>query len=177
MLCAIDPGLSGAAAFLMRGDLIDCVALPLKDKGSKQIINAKALHKQLADRLVVHTVIEDVFTRPGQGVASSGELMQAKGVCYGVADSLGSTSFVTPAAWKRHFGLIGKDKEASRLLALELFPNKPELFTPKRGKLKKRAAQDNAEAALMGRWYWDKVGKKIYEAELRALFLAASAEA
>jgi hypothetical protein len=176
MLCSIDPGLKGSAAFFVRGNLVDAITLPLREKGSKEILDARRLWKELAERYVLHTVIEDVFTRSGQGVSSNGALMQAKGICIGVAESLGSSSFVTPTVWKRHFGLIGKDKEASRLLAIELFPDKANLFTPKRRLLTKRAAQDNAEAALIGRWYWEKVGSKVERAKLEALFLAAASE-
>lgn len=161
MLCAIDPGLQGAAAFFDRGRLVDAIVLPTKTKGSKQIIDGAMLGRALTSHNIVHTVIEDVFTMPGQGIASSGSFMEAKGVCYGVAEVIGSTSFVTPAVWKRGLGLIGKDKEASRNKAIELYPDKADLFTPKRLFLTKRQAQDQAEAALIGKWYLDTVQTKI----------------
>jgi len=30
---------------------------------------------------------------------------------------------VRPHAWKKHFGLVGKDKDAARGLAIELYPS------------------------------------------------------
>jgi crossover junction endodeoxyribonuclease RuvC len=44
--------------------------------------------------------------------------------------------------WKRSFGVPGKDKEAARQRALELFPAAHGLFARKRG-------HGRAEAALM----------------------------
>lgn len=48
---------------------------------------------------------------------------------------------VMPTAWKKHFGLLGQDKECSRLKAVQLFPNCPDI------RLKKH--HNRAEALLL----------------------------
>ena len=52
---------------------------------------------------------------------------------------------VTPQKWKRHFRLIGSDKEASRTMALRLFPACAEHFQRKKD-------HGRAEAALLARY-------------------------
>jgi crossover junction endodeoxyribonuclease RuvC len=52
---------------------------------------------------------------------------------------------VTPAKWKRYFGLDA-DKEKSRALALRLWPSRSDLFTRKRD-------HGRAEAALLARYF------------------------
>lgn len=53
--------------------------------------------------------------------------------------------FVVPRVWKKHFGLIGSDKEQSRLLAIELFPQIAD-------DLKLKKWEGRAEAALLARY-------------------------
>ena len=53
---------------------------------------------------------------------------------------------VRPAAWKKDMGLTGKDKDASRLLATELWPKM-------RGHWKYKKDDGLAEAALIAEWY------------------------
>jgi crossover junction endodeoxyribonuclease RuvC len=81
------------------------------------------------------------------GIASTGNFLYGAGVLFGVAGARGhQVEFVTPAQWKRHFNLLGKSKEASRSLALRLFPR---LATY----LKRKKDADRAEALLMAKWY------------------------
>jgi hypothetical protein len=154
-IASIDPGLNGAYAILsLTGELIELGRLetiPL-GRGKRRLINATHLHDKLVKNATAHTVIENVATRPGQGIASSGNFMMATGTIFGVAAPLGSVSWVAPQTWKRHHGLLGQEKEASRQLAISKFG--PELF-----KLKKDT--DKAEAVLIGVWYVETAGKAL----------------
>jgi hypothetical protein len=81
---------------------------------------------------------EAVFARPtgnggreGNSIQSQGMLLRCRGAVEGVFDCLAASNVgrlvfpgaVQPQTWKRHFDLIGKDKDAARLLAIKLFPS------------------------------------------------------
>lgn len=154
-IVGIDPGLSGGYAIMsLEGLLIEIGRLenvPL-GKGKRKLVDANHLHSKLKAHETSHSVIEDVATRPGQGVVSSGNFMKAVGVCYGVASVVGGVTWVPPQTWKRHFGLLKQPKEASRQLAIKK-------FGPAHFKFKKDV--DKAEAALIALWYVETRGKKL----------------
>jgi crossover junction endodeoxyribonuclease RuvC len=161
-IAGIDPGIEGAYAILdPSGNVVIAGKLHVFQAGTKQLVDARKLWRDLRDYGVVHTIIENVATRPHQGVVSSGNFMKAVGAIYGAAQINGSMSWVTPQSWKRHFDLLGTDKEASRTKALATWPDQEVFFTPKRLFLTKRAAQDAAEAALIARWYHETGGKTV----------------
>jgi crossover junction endodeoxyribonuclease RuvC len=72
-----------------------------------------------------HAYVEYAAARPGQGVSS----MFKFGVSYGATKMALAAcgvpyTIVTPAKWKPVVGIpTGSDKEASRLRALQLFPD------------------------------------------------------
>jgi hypothetical protein len=71
----------------------------------------------------VEVALEAQGARPKQGTASSYRTGVGFGLWLGlVVASRVAYRIVTPAAWKRHAGLIGADKRASRLRAQERFP-------------------------------------------------------
>ena len=119
-ILAIDPGVNGAFAVLGgEGEVVDMGELPrfAKFLNGVELAVIFGLHKpELA-------VIEKVASRPGQGVSSVFTFGCAYGVCIGVASGLDvPVSFVTPGRWKTHFRLTGKPKDASRELAIRLYP-------------------------------------------------------
>ena len=161
-LCGIDPGIEGAYAILAPdGKILAAGRLPTIAHGKRPLIHARGLKAELARWSVVHTTIENVATRPGQGGASQGAFLRAIGTIYGVADLQGAVTWVTPVQWKRFHGLLKTDKEASRAVALKLWPEQVDQFTPRRLHLTKKQAQDVAEAALIARWYVETRGKKV----------------
>jgi crossover junction endodeoxyribonuclease RuvC len=88
-----------------------------------------------------------VASRPGQGVASTFKFGASYGCAYGVLCALNApVRHVTPATWKRAFGL-NADKERSRRMAIELWPNMSGYFARKKD-------DGRAEAALIARWCW-----------------------
>ena len=170
-IAGIDPGLNGAVAILNAdGQVIHAEPLRTIEHGKGQLVDARHLADVLRTHAVVHSVIENVATRPGQGIVSNGQFMRATGTVYGVAALQGSTGWVTPPVWKRFHDLLGKSKEDSRKLALSLFdPTSAVFFTPRRKHLTKRAAQDMADAALIARWYTKTGGRTV--SQLRRLGL------
>lgn len=150
----IDPGLSGAVGVLNNGLYQAVEDMPTVAKGSgsvKSEADAAGLLGMLRwyskPDIPVAVALERVNAMPGQGVSSVFSLGDSFGVARAVvAASRFELTYVTPATWKRHFGL-SSDKEQCRALAIRLFPDAPL-------HLKKYA--DRAEALLMARWLYEK---------------------
>ncbi len=71
------------------------------------------------------------------------------GVALAVADICSTYHHsVRPQEWKKLFNLIGKDKDAARLLVLDYFPDQAGLFVRKKD-------QGRADAALVALWALD----------------------
>jgi Holliday junction resolvasome RuvABC endonuclease subunit len=143
---AIDPGVNGAYAVLsVKGSFVDCDELPRFAK----MVNAVAFSKVLHGLRPNLAIIEKVASRPGQGVSSVFTFGCAYGVAIGCIAGYGAPiSFVTPAKWKAHFRLLGKDKDASREIAIRLYPE----ASSKLG-LKKHVGR--ADALLLARYAFD----------------------
>lgn len=87
--------------------------------------------------------VEQVGSMPGQGVASMFSFGHAAGVIQGVLGAFRMrVKMVTPQAWKKKAGLLGKNKDASRTLAIQTWPDWRELD-------KKGAGQAYADAAFI----------------------------
>lgn len=144
-IMAIDPGaISGAYALIgSNGPLV--ADLPVVDKQ----VDAAAFARFVQACGVRTAIVENVASMPRQGVASTFKFGVAVGIIRGVLAGAGvSTVLVQPAVWKKHHGLIGKDKEASRALAIRL--------CPKLTGLERKRDDGRAEALLMGLWYLHK---------------------
>jgi crossover junction endodeoxyribonuclease RuvC len=144
----IDPGLTGAIAVLKHGHFHGIFDMPTVSKGSGSVKN-EVDPAGLAAILREHDamcVIERVNAMPKQGSSSTFSLGDSFGSARAVVAALGmSLTYVTPAAWKKHFKLPS-DKELSRALAIRMYPSAPL-------HLKKHA--DRAEALLMARWLYE----------------------
>jgi crossover junction endodeoxyribonuclease RuvC len=69
-------------------------------------------------------VIERAGAWPGQGVSSTFKFGRATGAIEAtIALCSVPVEIVEPSAWKRFWKLPGKDKEAARQKALQLFPD------------------------------------------------------
>jgi crossover junction endodeoxyribonuclease RuvC len=148
LIVGVDPGLSGAIAFLHDGELVNCEDLPTVevahgDKTRKEISPA-LLHDRLinTDIKINHAMVEHVWSSPGMGVTSSFRFGQSFGCIMAVLACAGITTYlVRPAEWKRAFGL-NKDKAVSREMAIRLWPDQAHYFA--------RAKDDGrAEASLL----------------------------
>lgn len=143
-LLAIDPGASGAIAFYFpTHDRLAVEDMPMA--GGK--VDAPTLAARIIQFGPTCAVLEDVNAGGTTwGAGSSFKFGHNCGVVYGViAARCIPLHLVKPQAWKKHFR-IPRDKEQSRALALRLWPDRADLFSPK-GK-----GKDRAEAALLARY-------------------------
>jgi crossover junction endodeoxyribonuclease RuvC len=143
---AFDPGLNGAwAALGFNGEFLEAGELPRFDNA----LDAKSISDLLLMFKPATIVIEQVGSRPGQGVSSTFKFGVAYGICIGVAGCANaSLTFVTPGKWKKHFRLLGKPKDASRELAIRTYPEAASRLTLKRH-------HGRADALLMARYALD----------------------
>lgn len=142
-MIGIDPGLTGAIAEIIDGELISVMDMPLRDKGN---VDGRAVHVFVRSRRQLsgtsHVWIEEVHSMPSQGVVSTFKFGKSFGVVIGAAEAAcASINYARPRAWKDHFGL-SSNKEDSLVLARELFPYREDFF-----RLKKHNGR--AEAALI----------------------------
>jgi len=143
----IDPGLSGAIVILENGTPIEWTAMPTMKAGSANRVNASALAAFIRSHLYgdekIQAYVELVSSMPGQGVASMFSFGHSAGVLQGVLGAFEiPVTMVTPSTWKKRAGLIGQDKDASRVKAIQMFPSWRDL--DKKGK-----GQALADAALI----------------------------
>jgi len=143
ILLGIDPGLSGAAAFVNgRGDLLDVFDLPLAGDGKLARIDAANLATLINAIGPDRAIVEKVGAMPNQGLSSTYRFGEATGVVAGILGALAiPIEWVPPARWKKVMRL-STDKEASRLRALETWPDHAKDFARKKD-------HGRAEAALI----------------------------
>jgi len=143
---AIDPGVNGALAVIdFNGQVILADELPRFAKSVNGVALSEAFHAFRPERVI----IEKVGAMPKQGVSSTFTFGMAYGVCIGVSCAYGAPlAYVAPAVWKKHFRLLGKDKDASRETAIKLYPDAASLL-----KLKKHHGR--ADAILLARYALD----------------------
>lgn len=154
MILAIDPGVSGAFAFLQDGQLVIVEDMPVIEVRGKKRVSASRVAEIMRERPIDLVVIEDVHSMPGQGVASSFAFGRSAGLLEGVAAGVGlAVELVHPATWKRQAG-VPADKGACRQMAQRYWPACTLWFD--------RAKDDGrADAALLGRWAHARATAKI----------------
>jgi crossover junction endodeoxyribonuclease RuvC len=143
----IDPGLSGAIVVLEDDLPTEWYRMPTMKTGSANRVNAAALaaiiRRTIFDDEETRAYVELVSSMPGQGVASMFSFGHSAGVIQGVLGAYRMpVKMVTPQSWKKRAGLIGKDKEASRTLAIQMWPEWRDLD-------KKGVGQAFADAAFI----------------------------
>ena len=120
----IDPGQTGGLACVEPdGSLRWAMPMPA--------ISGEVMGQQLAHILEhaatiqhIKVIIEQVHSMPGQGVSSTFKFGKNFGIAIGVVNALHlPLERVTPQKWKQQFQLTGKDKDASRHKATELWPS------------------------------------------------------
>jgi len=126
----IDPGITGALALLdSTGSVVMAEHLPTIARGSAAKVKREIDPAGLVHLLRIHAgdiqaaYLEQVASRPAQGVASVFSLGHSVGSITGTLAALGiPVHLVAPATWKRQAGLTSSDKEQARALAVRLFP-------------------------------------------------------
>jgi crossover junction endodeoxyribonuclease RuvC len=151
MILGIDCGLTGALALVDGDECRGVWDMPTVEKthGKGQQISASLL-SDIVDECIkdaggdLRAVVERVAAMPGQGVSSMFAFGRSVGVVEGVCGALGlSVRYVTPQSWKRSMGLLKAEKDASRTLAIELFPEA-------RHELARKKDVGRADALLIG---------------------------
>jgi hypothetical protein len=121
-IAAFDPGITGALALLGDPDFDEIQLFDLPQANNE--LDPAALARILKDAAPVRAVIELVHSMPKQGVASTFKFGRSYGTILGVIGALAiPLTRVRPQVWKKHFGLLNQPKDASRALALRLYPN------------------------------------------------------
>jgi len=151
LIVGIDPGISGAIAFMRDGDLVNVDDLPVVEvahgKGSRKELSPQLLHDRLldADVRIDVAVLEDVNAF-GMGRTSAFRFGENVGTIKGVLAASGiRTVLVTPQKWKKAMGL-GRDKALSRAAAIKMWPMSSSWFS-------KVKDDGRAEAALLCEYF------------------------
>ena len=150
MILAVDPGASGALAFLDLAagklDILDMPTVEVK-RGAKNKteISPQMLAALIRGRAPLVAVLERVGAMPGQGTASMFQFGRGVGMLEGALAALQiPTEYVAPLVWQKAVG--SRDgKDGNRQRAAELFPAYAHLFARKKD-------NGRADAALMAYW-------------------------
>ena len=157
LIIGIDPGISGSICFFENGKIIDVVEMPtmIDGKKNKRQVNGAQIFNEISKRISkiergnLRVVIEQVSAMPGQGVTSMFNFGQSFGILKGICSAMQLPMyFVRPAKWKKYFGLINSEKDASRTKAIEMFP----YFS---SHLSKKKDSNKADAILIASFYYE----------------------
>lgn len=137
-ILGVDPGLHGALA-VIGADYADVTDVPtnvrrVNNKDKNQIDPYRlAVWLEIHRPRIMFAVIEQVGTMPSQGVTSAFNFGFTTGVLHGLVAACGiPIRTVSPQVWKRKFGLLGQDKDASRGEASRRFPKHAHLWPLKK---------------------------------------------
>ena len=157
LIIGIDPGISGSICFFEDGKIVDVVIMPtmIEGKKNKRQVNGSQIYNEILKRIIkiekqnVRVIIEQVSAMPGQGVTSMFNFGQSFGILKGICSAMQLPMyFVRPAKWKKYFGLINSEKDASRTRAIEMFP----YFS---SQLSKKKDSNKADAILIASFYYE----------------------
>ena len=155
LIIAIDPGINGAICFFENGKVKEVIEMPTMAEGkkNKRQVNGSQIYNEILKRIHkiekqdIRVVIEQVSAMPGQGVTSMFNFGQSFGILKGICSAMQLPMyFVRPAKWKKYFGLINSEKDASRTRAIEMFP----YFS---SQLSKKKDSNKADAILIASFY------------------------
>ena len=157
LIIGIDPGISGSICFFEDGKIIDVLEMPTMTEGkkNKRQVNGAQIYNEIQKRINkkerhnIRVIIEQVSAMPGQGVTSMFNFGQSFGILKGMCSAMQLPMyFVRPAKWKKYFGLINSEKDASRTRAIEMFP----YFS---SHLSKKKDSNKADAILISSFYYE----------------------
>ena len=157
LIIGIDPGIKGAICILKDGKILDVFDMPIMPVGkkNKSQVNGSQIYNEIQKAIIdedkkdIKVVIEQVSAMPGQGVTSMFNFGQSFGILKGICSAMQLPMFfVRPAKWKKYFGLINSEKDASRTRAIEMFP----YFS---SNLSKKKDSNKAEAILIATFYYE----------------------
>jgi len=155
LIIGIDPGISGSICFFEDGKILDVLEMPTMTDGkkNKKQVNGAQIYNEISTKIRgiekqnLKVIIEQVSAMPGQGVTSMFNFGQSFGILKGICSAMQLPMyFVRPAKWKKYFGLIKSEKDASRTKAIEMFP----YFS---SQLSKKKDSNKADAILIASFY------------------------
>ena len=161
LIVGIDPGISGAICFFEDGQVKEIIDMPVMADGkkNKRQINGPQIYNEISKRTNnfqkkdIIVVIEQVSAMPGQGVTSMFNFGQSFGVLKGICSAMQlSMYFIRPAKWKKYFGLIKTEKDASRTKVIEIFPYIS-------SKLSRKKDSNKADAVLIASFFHNTYNK------------------
>ena len=136
MILGVDPGVTGAFATLslrsvrstgtvarVHAQVFEVPTITLS--GTKKAMNGREVLRTLHCLFAFAPIVglEDVHAMPKQGVSSTFKFGRNLGQWEGILWSLNTTiHYIRPQDWKKEFGLLRKDKDAARQVAMDLFP-------------------------------------------------------
>ena len=148
MIIGVDPGLSGAVAFLdpLRGQLnVEDMPTLLASGTGRRSVDAAGLARMLRGWRTDHAYVEQVSAMPGQGVSSMFSFGRSYGVVLGVLAALEvPVTLVQPRVWKQALR-VPAAKDGARARASQLLPRHTAAWP-----LAKHDGR--AEAALIAFW-------------------------
>ena len=157
LIIGIDPGISGSICFFEDGKIIDVFEMPTMTDGkkNKKQVNGAQIYNEISTKIIgiekqnLRVIIEQVSAMPGQGVTSMFNFGQSFGILKGICSAMQLPMyFVRPAKWKKYFGLIKSEKDASRTKAIEMFP----YFS---SQLSKKKDSNKADAILIASFHYE----------------------
>ena len=157
LIIGIDPGITGSICFFQDGKIIDVIEMPNMPEGkkNKKQVNGAQIYNEISTKIRgiekqnLRVIIEQVSAMPGQGVTSMFNFGQSFGILKGICSAMQLPMyFVRPAKWKKYFGLIKSEKDASRTKAIEMFP----YFS---SHLSKKKDSNKADAILIASFYYE----------------------
>ena len=161
LIIGIDPGISGAICFFENGQVKEIINMPVMADGkkNKRQINGPQTYNEILKRINkfqkkdIIVVIEQVSGMPGQGVTSMFNFGQSFGVLKGICSAMQlSMFFIRPAKWKKYFGLIKTEKDASRTKVIEIFPYIS-------SELSRKKDSNKADAVLIASFFYNTFNK------------------
>ena len=161
LIIGIDPGISGAICFFENGQVNEIINMPVMADGKKhkRQINGPQTYNEILRRIKnypkkdITVVIEQVSAMPGQGVTSMFNFGQSFGVIKGICSAMQlSTFFIRPTKWKKYFGLIKTEKDASRTKVIEIFPYIS-------SELSRKKDSNKADAVLIASFFYNTFNK------------------
>lgn len=145
--------MSGAVSLIKNGELLWSEAIPTvsveRNGKKKRDVDYAMLGLLLRGPMDGIAFVEKTGSMPGQGLSSTYAFGKSAGAVLGALGALGwNIQEVPPQRWKKHFGLVGKDKDQARLLAIEKFPNLSDIFA-------KKKSIGLADASLIALYGWE----------------------
>jgi len=127
LILGIDPGLSGALAWIDGTRVVDLADMPvwevMRGGKRKREVDVHGLVRLMQSHRAEACYFEQVGGMEGDGPAAAFQFGRAAGAAEAIAKASGARfEMVAPHVWKKAMGLIGTAKDQSRAKATALFP-------------------------------------------------------